>query len=85
MTKKEMKKILKPMFINYEYLKPQNRKKFRKIGFTVDYSKYNKLLYDLGNGKTLSFTVSVTSSDRKAGLNLVSDIVNTINNTIKTA
>ena len=79
MAKKEFKNRLKKAFNNYDYLKVQNLRELSELGFTLEFSKkHNKLVFQDGN-RIYKFSIACTPSDRKkAGLNLVNEIVNRI-------
>lgn len=79
MTIAELKAELKPILKNSGFI--MNKKACQvlsKLGFQVEFGrKHYSLLYQ-GKKKLYRFPVSVTCSDKRAGLNMVSVIARTI-------
>lgn len=78
MEKQISKDNLKSVFIGYRHFNGKMEKKLNSMGFSIKRQKRHIVLLLTYNGKVYTFTISVSSSDRKCGYKMVSTIMNAI-------
>ena len=79
MGTKEFKENLRNTFIGYRHLNGKIRKDLLRMGFVIKRKRKHAILTLSYNDKTYSFAISMTASDDRSGYNIVSTIMNTIN------
>ena len=73
---KTFKQKLKKLFRGYRTMTPKLEAQLKKLGFCIIRRKRHVILsYEKDGVKPVHITVSSTSSDRRAGLNMASTIV----------
>lgn len=73
-----LRESLKTILRNYSVMNPKVKAQLIQLGFEVSRNRKHSILIFHVNGKTLTFPLSNTPSDKRAGLNMASIICNRI-------
>lgn len=78
MQRDELRSVLKSVFRNNGYLQPQMKKILRSYGFVIEDKGRRKHILLIYKPQDIKFSLSRTPSDKRAGLQIVSNIMNAI-------
>ncbi len=78
MSEKDFRNELKKIFIGYKHMTPRVESNLASLGIAVGRKRNHIVLFVMNGAIRHSVSISATGSDKRAGLNIVSKITNTM-------